>query len=256
MKVLNKFVNLPKLIKTVWIMLWAILLGLSVIKILFNQWYPIIVEDMWFINLCVFIDSNVVLKYGITLLFYLFSANIIFITMQKLEIKKNVLYLICFNIVQIISYFIKTKFIFVGMFIEFGCIIVSIIMNIKRKTFTIYKQTYLGKNLINILFPIVYYILINFYQLNYLFIKGLTDILTNLNSLMLIILQLDYYIFLLITMIGVKYFMGFSSWGFFFGKPTTELLAIKEEELRKAKPDMKLVEDIDNELKRRETEEK
>ena len=48
--------------------------------------------------------------------------------------------------------------------------------------------------------------------------------------------------------------MGILSYGWFFGKSETELLAIKKEELAKEKPDMKLVEDIDKELKRREEE--
>lgn len=245
MKLLSKYVNIPKLVRTVWFLLWAILLGLSVIKLLFNQWYPIIVEDTWFIKMCNFIDSNVVLKYGIALLFYLLSVNIIFLTSIKRMWYKRPLDLIIINIIIIFCYFIKTVNNSVGMLIELAyLIVIPTIITIKTKPYR-YKW-------LNIFMPIIIYFTLNIWQMNILFIKNIQEILTTAPTLVCLIIQFDYYIFLIITWIGVNYFMGIWSAGWFFGKSETELLAIKKEELAKEKPDMKLVEEIDKELEKRQ----
>ena len=247
MKFVEKFVNLPKLVRRIWILLWAILLGLSAIKILFNKWYPIVVEDVNFTNICEFIDSNVVLKYGIMLLFYLFSMNIIFLTsIKRLWYKKKRDFLV-YNIILILGYFIKFYNSILGSIIEMlYMIVLPTIVSIKSKPH--------NKKWLNICMPLFVYIGLNIWQMNMLFIKDVETLLSNAPTLIWLIIQLDYYTFLLITWIGVNYFMGLLSGGWFFGKSETELLAIKKEELAKEKPDMKLVEDIDKELKRREEE--
>lgn len=247
MKFINKFVNLPKLVRTVWIMLWAILLGLSAIKILFNKWYPIAVDNVYFVNVCDFIDGNIVLKHGIMLLFYLLSANLTYLTSTKRMKYKNIWEGILLNGLALLSYLMKTIGNGFGVLIECTYLIfIPLFINYKRKPF--YKMW------LNLLFPIFVYLALNIWQLNMLFIKDIEIILNNAPTLLALIIQLDYYIFLIITWIGVNYFMGLWSVGWFFGKSETELLAIKKEELAKEKPDMKLVEDIDKELKRREEE--
>jgi hypothetical protein len=247
MKFVEKFVNLPKLVRRIWILLWAILLGLSAIKILFNKWYPIVVEDVNFTNICEFIDSNVVLKYGIMLLFYILSVNIIFLTTIKRMWYRKIQDFIVINVLIIFSYYMKSIGNALGVLVEFAyLILIPALINIKTKPFT--------KKWLNILMPLFVYIALNIWQLNMLFIKDVETLLSNAPTLIWLIIQLDYYTFLLITWIGVNYFMGLLSAGWFFGKSETELLAIKEKELAKEKPDMKLVEDIDKELKRREEE--
>ena len=123
-------------------------------------------------------------------------------------------------------------------------IVIPTIITIKTKPYR-YKW-------LNIFMPIIIYFTLNIWQMNILFIKNIQEILTTAPTLVCLIIQFDYYIFLIITWIGVNYFMGIWSAGWFFGKSETELLAIKKEELAKEKPDMKLVEEIDKELEKRQ----
>ena len=81
-----------------------------------------------------------------------------------------------------------------------------------------------------------------------MFIRGIEDILSDLPSSIYITLQLDYYIFLILTMIGVKYFMGLLGTGWFWSDKLTKYEAKKEAELQKAEPDMEYVEYLDEKI--------
>ena len=83
MKFIEKFVDLPRLIKTLYIMLLAIMLVFVILKLVFNIWYPIAGESVTFINICEIIDGTKVIKYIIMFVFYCISANIIFLTNTK-----------------------------------------------------------------------------------------------------------------------------------------------------------------------------
>lgn len=98
MKFIEKFVNLPRLIKTLYIMLWAILIAFVVLKLCFNIWYPIAVESVTFINICEFIDETKILKYVIMFVFYCVSANILFLTAIKRKFYKKIWHLVLVNI--------------------------------------------------------------------------------------------------------------------------------------------------------------
>lgn len=243
MKIKNfilKIVNLPKLIKRLWIILLASLFILVAMKLCFNTWYPIIVENDFIINICNFIDDNKIIKYIIAIILYLFNVNIIILisTIQKRYINKLIFIII--NLIFIFVFTTKSINSLIGSINEFICLILcSFIINNYNKTF---KQKYK-----NVLFPIIIYLLINIWQLNILFIRDIKNILTDMPTLISLILQIDYYIFLLITWIGVSY-MGIWGVGWLWGKTETELLALKEEELKKEKPDEKLIEQIDKKL--------
>ena len=91
------------------------------------------------------------------------------------------------------------------------------------------------------------------WQCNMLFIRNINEIIIDLSTLVAYILQIDYYIFLIITWIGVIYFMG--SYGlWFWGKSLTQLEAMKQKELNKSKPNMELVKQIDEAIAKKKNE--
>ena len=75
-KAINKIVDLPKLVKTIWIILWITLLMFLGLKLCFNIWYPIVVRSQTFIKVCDFIDNNLWLEFIIGLMCYLLNINI------------------------------------------------------------------------------------------------------------------------------------------------------------------------------------
>ena len=237
-KFINKILDVPKLIRTIWIMLWVILIILLVFKFCFNLWYPIIVKNEVFINICNYIDEHKWLIVTIMFILYFLSVNIISLTCMGKRKYPSVKFGILINII-IISLFIIKYFVSVlGSILEIFYIIgFFIFINIKNKNFPNKKY--------DILMPIIQYAIINLWQLLIYLVRGL-DIssLNNYPVLIPYIIQIDYYIFLIITWIGVSY-MGLYSIGWLFGKDITVLKAEREKELSKAKPNMKKINSID-----------
>lgn len=133
-----------------------------------------------------------------------------------------------------------------GMIFEILFTFLAGFINFKNNTF--------NKNIINFVFPIIIYLIINLWQMNIYFIRDISRILTDLPIIIFLTLQIDYYIFLIITWIGVNYFMGLGGWGWLWGKSLTELRALKEKELSKAKPNEKLLKQIDEVISKKENE--
>ena len=93
--------------------------------------------------------------------------------------------------------------------------------------------------------PIVVYVLINAWQFTIYFVRDLDyKVLSETSFLISWVLMIDYYIFIIIQWIGVS-FMGLWSGGWLFGKSEVELKALKDKELKKAKPDKELLKQID-----------
>ena len=238
---INKIVNLPKLVHRVFILLWVVLGLCLVLKFLFNQWYPIVVNSKLIILIEDYSNNHKWLYYAINYIFYSLSGNIIYLTATKQKMYSRAIKGILFNLLIILSFTMKAIFgNTIGMMIELIYYIgIPIFINIKHKLF--------NKAWKNILFVIVYYLLINIWQLNILIIRDINQILTTAPFGIVIIMQIDYYIFLIISYMEVS-IMGLSSIFWFFGKTETELLAIKEEELKKPYPDPKKLEAIEAEL--------
>ena len=234
----NKILDVPKLILTIWIILWAMLIILLVMKFCFGMWYPIVVENEWFINMCNFIDNNKWLYMIFGIILYIFSANLTALTNMGKTKYDNWIYLVVINLIAICIGLLKNLNIVVINIIEAILLIVPfIIININKNNFK--------NKTLNILVPIIIYCLLNLWQLTILIVRGQdVKVFESLPILMILILQIDYYIFLTITWIGVSY-MGIFSVGWFFGKDITTLKAEKEKELAKAKPNMKKVESLD-----------
>ena len=90
-------------------------------------------------------------------------------------------------------------------------------------------------------------LLLMVWQLNVLLVRNLNEILTHETTLIAVIVQLDYYIFLILTYVGVCHMGAIGLW--FWGKSKTELEAIKAIELKKESPDSRLLEELDEAIK-------
>lgn len=246
MKFIEKFVDLPRLIKTLYIMLWAIMLIFVILKLVFNIWYPIAVESVTFMKVCNFVDDTPFIKLALNFILFILTANIIFLSFIGKWKYDKLVDCICINVLLIIIFVVKMYITIIGSLLDITLIVLSIIINIKSNRFT--------KTIMNILSPIIIYILLNLWQLNILFIKDINEILSNAPTLVLILIQSDYHIFLLITWMGVNIFMGISSLGWFFGKSDSELKEIRARELSKKAPDLKMVAEIEKILKDRKVE--
>lgn len=134
----------------------------------------------------------------------------------------------------------------IGIIIEIILqIILPIIYNIKKDTF--------NSKLLNILMPIIINLLLMLWQLNILFIRDIQELLKDMPTLISLALQIDYYIFLIITWMGVVQIM--STWGlWFFGKSLTQLKALKAKEEAKENPDKVYLARIEKEIAKKEGE--
>ena len=233
----DKILDVPKLILTIWIMLWAMLIILLVMKFCFGMWYPIVVENESFMNVCNFVDENKWLY--LIIMGILYEINTIFMFFICCNYRKfpNIISIVIILVIGLTIYTLKNLNNIVGMLLEIFMIGCFIFYNIKFKRFNNIK--------VNIILPIVVYILLNLWQFTMLIIRGTSQlVLTDLPSLIILILQIDYYIFLIISWIGVS-FMGIAGWGWFWSKDITVLKTEKEKELAKAKPNMKKIESLD-----------
>lgn len=219
-------------------MLWLILLMLVIAKLLFNKWYPIVVENQKFINACNFIEKHNIIKYIIMLIFYTFSINFWYLTATKQKHLKNIRQFIFFNVVVIGTFTFKKWNNTLGSILEVVILVlIPVVLNLKRNS--------CGNKIKDILMPIVVYVLINAWQFTIYFVRGLDmETLTNLPNIISYTLMIDYYIFIIIQWIGVS-FMGLFSGGWLFGKSEVELKALKDKELKKAKPNEQLLKEID-----------
>lgn len=209
------------------------------LKLCFNIWYPIVVRSQTFINVCDFIDNHVWLEFSIGIILYVYSLNVWVLSAIRKK-RFNKFEFLLFNSLFILGYIIKFFYNFIGGVIEIiYLIIIPTIINLKNKN--------LYNNFYKIIYSLLIYIIINIWQVNILFVRNINDILSSCPSMIYYIMQIDYYIFLNILWIGVS-FMGFLSGGFLWGKSETELLEIKEKELKKEFPNKSLIEKIDKRL--------
>ena len=240
---INKFLDVKKLIFRFWISLWIINLILIIGKFCFNYWYPIVIENKHIINICNFIENNMFLDYLIMFMFYLLNENIqVLMCMKKKKYNKKSL--IIFNLLYITGFTLKCfSNVLGGIFELLYLIIIPTIYNIKNKTFK--------KRIFNFLFPTIIYVVITLYQSSIRFIRGIEDVLQNIPNLIAYALQLDYYVFLINTWMGVCIMAGLFGSGFLWGKSKTELEAMKQAELSKKEPDKELLTQIDEVLKQK-----
>lgn len=230
-----KICDVPKLVLRLWLSLWIVLFIVTFMKVFFNELYPIVVENEKVLYVFSIIENIEILKNIIYCSFYLLNSYLLFtIGIRRTRVKWK--YLLPLTLVFIISYYFKTySYQAIGTIIEisFG-IILPIILNIKNKLF--------GKNIWNIIYPIVTNIVVSLWQLNMLFIRDIDKIMETSTTFQLV-LQIDYYIFLVITWIGVNYFMGNLGW-WFWSKDVTKIKAELQKEEAKANPNEKKIKQL------------
>lgn len=216
-----------------------------IFKFCFNIWYPIVEDNKYILAISRFIDDNWVVKTIIMYVFYVFNIFIVInTTTNKRKFELNI-YNVSTLSLFIIAYIIKNINNLLGVILE-SLIFITIIpfYNFRKNNFKI--------KIINLLLPIVLYILLNLWQSNIVFIRGIDEVINNLPTFIWFALQIDYYIFLIITWIGVS-FMGLVGLGWWWGKSITELKAMKEKELAKENPDTELIAEIDKAIVKKET---
>lgn len=241
----NKIVDLPKLVKRVWILLWVLLGILLIMKFCFGMWYPIVIENEWFLKLNDFLCYPIP-KYIVLALFYFISVNIIYLTCRIKKTYDNIQEFIIVNTSILATFVIKARFSNFGFIPE---IFISVILPIIFTFIECGRRNKVRK----ILFPIIIEAIVSIWQLNILLVRGIDFAIDSDGHVLIgIVLQLDYYIFIIITWLEVSFMGLFSLW--FFGKDIISLKAMKEKELLKAKPDMKKVEAIDSRIAELEKE--
>lgn len=237
-KFLNKILDFPKLIIRLWITLWLCLIILLIMKFCFGVWYPIVVENKTLLNISDYVDNSW-LKYLILFLFYAFNINFVYLIACRKIKYDHILETLLINFLIVLTFAVKIYNNYLGFIGEFLIVIPIPIIYF-------YKHHSEDCILKDILWTFVLQILIMLWQCNILLVRGLPNPLTSADTIIQIILQLDYYIFLTILWIGVSIMGLIGIW--FFTKDVTKLKAIRESELAKARPDMKLVKDIDSKI--------
>ena len=243
---LDKIVDKRKLVIRLWLSLWIILFLLVFFKVCFNIWYPIVIENEYLLKMGDFIDNNIYLKYSIIIIFYLLNSTLFYLTATINKIWKHKITFFLLEIITMAIYIIKITNNTLGSILEvISLLTFSICFNlIKNKNIT---------KLRSILLPIILYIIINLWQLNILFVRELYNNLNSIPFIISFVLQIDYYVFMVITWIGVVY-MGMWGIGWLWGKDITELKAMKEKELAKKEPDKELIAQIDKAIIKKENE--
>lgn len=230
---INEIIDVPKLVFRFWLSLWIVLLILIFFKVVFNVWYPIIVENSIILKIDDFINKYDWIDIVISLMFYLVSSIFLFqIGIKKIRMKWYGYLFVTISFTGI--FFFKT---FVNNYLAFLLemsfgVIIPIVYNLKYKTF--------NNKIKCILYPIIFNIVISLYQSTLMFVRNINELLSTSSAIIKYTLQMDYYVFLLITLIWEVFFMGNLGW-WFFGKDITVLKAELEKEEKKKEPNEKKV---------------
>lgn len=246
-KFINKILDVPKLIRRIWLLLWVLLAILLVMKFCFGMWYPVVSNNEIFNSVCKFIDENLWSYKIMCFILYVFNCNILALTCLNKKKYTSIKMTILLNILFCIMSIIKIYNSLIGNILEVAVFFpLLILLNIKMDNF--------GKLYMNILLPIIIYAIINIWQFSIFLCRGLNlQELNTMPSLVLLILQIDYYIFLITNYLEVC-FMGWAGIGWLWSKDITVLKAEKEKELKKEKPNMKKVETLDSKIAELEKE--
>lgn len=233
---INKILDVPKLIRRIWLILWILLAILLVMKFCFGIWYPIVVKNEVIIRFNDFI-SNSWAKYISLGILYLLSGNLLYL-ISCLKFKYSKIFeCIIVNIILLCIFIIKC-------FNDSFTVILELIIFVVIPIIVIFKTYKKANKILSVLYPIIIQFLVFLWQLNIFLIRDVD--FTKINNEYILfgfVLQLDYYIFLILTWIGVTKMGLFSAW--LFSKDITVLKAEREKELKKAKPNMKKVNSLD-----------
>lgn len=237
----EELIDKKKLIRTLWFLVWLIIIFIVLLKLVFNKWFPIIIENYKLMCFSKKLDNTRVLKYFVFLSFYLLNGNMLYLTSSYKKKYKNKIELFIIDILIILSFIIKIYFNYYSLLIELLITIVIPIINL-------YKYNKYSK-LICILHPILVQVITILWQANILFARNLPHMLKNETIVVQIILQIDYYIFIIVMYIGEVNNMGLIGF-WLFGKDKTTIKAMIERENKKSKPNQKKLDKLQKALEK------
>lgn len=206
--------NKEKTIRFMWYSMWITLLLMVVLKLCFNFYYPIVIENSKLLEISYYIDEHKWLNYSLR--FIVYSINGIFLTLCTLhekwfKKKWHIILILIFSSIAFPFKFINTWMSFVLILIPY--IIIPLIITENKKRWVL-----------------ITFILDNLFQLLSNFTRGNGLILNN-TYLIELFMWIDYYLLFIIYYIGGCY-MGSMSWLPWFTKKETVINA-KIEKLEK-----------------------
>lgn len=214
-------VNHDKIIKIVFKIQIILLIFFFTLKLLFNLWYPIILENERLLAFSNLLDANIVIRNIIYSGFYLFNIYMITLILnmkKKFSLKISILILISFTLIFILKIYNNN----LAMILELLLFILFSIRNLKH-----------------IKYMLLMLLIIMSFQLTLLFVRGIEELLKDIPSMIAILLQIDYYIFLTTIYIGGCHMSLLGA--FFFGKTSVEVRANIERELLKEEPNQDIL---------------
>lgn len=222
--------NKNKIIKFLWWSMWATLLLMVVLKLTFNYYYPIVIENSKIISIGIYIDNHKMLYYPLAFINYI--ANTILITLCCLKEKwyNKKLHLILILIFAVIAFpfkYINTLISFILILIPYIVIPLFITKNHKKWIF-------------------ITFILDNIFQILSNFTRGNPAIIIDSGYLIKQFMMIDYYLLFIIYYIGGNYMGDFTLLPWFTKKVT--VIDAKIEKLQKK---IKKLEDKKQCLKKR-----
>ncbi|WP_281512268.1 hypothetical protein [Mammaliicoccus vitulinus] len=157
-----------------------ILLGICfLVKLCGGNFFEIAVHNETFINICNVIDNNLIIKYIVGTILYLPSTYLIYLSLTKQKIGADWWILL----LSIPVSWLKDNIFIIGLTLD---MIILILISLIKSKF---------KNWLRVLIGIL---LICGLQIISLFIRNLGFYLENYSSLLAIIMQIDYYIMLIL----------------------------------------------------------
>lgn len=243
---IDEILDVKRLVTVLWFSLWYILIVCLICKYCFHMWFPIFSKNIYLIKVCDFIDENLILRHLVYLSLYVLNFGLVYLisTKQSKYSNKKELYIIL--TISIANYVIKNLSNIYGLLIEALILVVFPIITdtIKMKEKTFWKVLFLG-----VLYPIIVNAIIILWQSSIFLIRDIEDMMNTLPTLINLILQIDYYIFLIITFLGVKIFM--STLGvWLWCNEITKLEACIEEEKKKKEPNETIIKFIEKRIKK------
>lgn len=174
-----------KIIKFLFISMWITLILMVVLKLTFNYYYPIVIENSKLLEISKFVDNNPLINYILS--YILYCGNTILITLCCIQEKwyKRKLHLIIILIVATIGYIGKIINVYIGtILILIPYIIIPLFITKKRK-----------------IWIFITFILDNIFQILSNFARG-NSIIINNTFLIERAMLIDYYLLFIIYYIG------------------------------------------------------
>lgn len=217
---MDRLVNVSRLVKRIYIVLWLILIFFFILKLCFGMWYPIVVENDKLMAISEWLDTTPIARYGIYYLLYQFDVILGF-------------YIIGMRYKNLT----KKQFVILSSFVTI-CYLLKMLTNENILSIPIYLIVELH---LTIIIPfilskrkkwsIVNMVAIVIFQLTIMFVRGIDDI-NGITMVVYLMLMVDYYIFLIVIYFRRRYIMGMGG-KWFFGNVIAECEA-KLEELKNA----------------------